>query len=91
MVVIRLARSGAKKRPFYSIVVADQRYKRDGRFIERIGFYNPMAEGKANEESIRLNRLRIDHWVKLGAQLSTRVATLVKQFDENPSATLQAG
>lgn len=80
MVVIRLARAGAKKRPFYNIVVADQRFKRDGRFIERIGFYNPVAAGK--EEPLRLARDRITHWVALGAQLSTRVATLVKNFDE---------
>lgn len=81
MVVIRLARAGAKKRPFYNIVVADQRYKRDGRFIERIGFFNPVASGK--EELLRLSRERIEHWVGRGAQLSTRVATLVKQWDEN--------
>lgn len=85
MVVIRLARAGAKKRPFYNIVVADQRYKRDGRFIERIGFFNPVASGK--EELIRLTRERVTHWVAKGAQLSTRVATLVKQWDEqNPEA-----
>ena len=82
MVVIRLARAGAKKRPFFNIVVADQRYARDGRFIERIGFYNPIAKGK--EEPLRLTRERINHWVVKGAQLSTRVATLVKQYDENP-------
>lgn len=87
MVVIRLARAGAKKRPFYNIVVADQRYKRDGRFIERIGFFNPVAQGK--EELLRLKRERVAHWVGQGAQLSTRVATLVKQYDENPPA--QAG
>lgn len=79
MVVIRLARGGAKKRPFYSIVVADQRFKRDGRYIERIGFYNPVARGK--EVKIKLNRDRVTHWVGNGAQLSARVATLVKNFD----------
>jgi small subunit ribosomal protein S16 len=85
MVVIRLARAGAKKRPFYNIVVADQRCKRDGRFIERIGFFNPIAAGK--EELIRLSRERVTHWVANGAQLSTRVAALVKQWDEkNTSA-----
>lgn len=83
MVVIRLARGGAKKRPFYSIVVADQRYQRDGRFIERIGFYNPMARGK--EEKVRLERERVDYWVEKGAQLSTRVATLVKTWDSSAS------
>ncbi len=81
MVVIRLARAGAKKRPFYNIVVADRRDKRDGRFIERIGFFNPVAAGK--EELLRLARDRVEHWVAKGAQLSTRVATLVKQWDEN--------
>ena len=79
MVVIRLSRGGAKKRPFYRIVVADQRFKRDGRYIERIGFYNPSARGK--EEGLRLARERVEHWVSKGAQLSTRVATLVKQYD----------
>lgn len=80
MVVIRLACGGAKKRPFYAIVVADQRYKRDGRFIERIGFFNPVARGK--EEALRLNRERIAYWLSQGAQLSTRVKTLVQQWDE---------
>lgn len=87
MVVIRLARAGAKKRPFYNIVVADQRCKRDGRFIERLGFFNPIAAGK--EELIRLSRERVTHWVAKGAQLSTRVATLVKQWDEK-NASAQA-
>ncbi|MBN9287815.1 MAG: 30S ribosomal protein S16 [Gammaproteobacteria bacterium 39-13] len=89
MVVIRLARAGAKKRPFYNIVVADQRYKRDGRFIERIGFFNPVASGK--EELIRLSRERVAHWVERGAQLSGRVATIVKQWDEkNQNAAAEA-
>ena len=82
MVVIRLARGGAKKRPFYSIVVADQRFKRDGRYIERIGFYNPGARGK--EVKLKLYRDRVTHWVNTGAQMSTRVETLVKSFDANP-------
>ena len=81
MVVIRLARAGAKKRPFYNIVVADQRCKRDGRFIERLGFFNPVAAGK--EELLRLARDRVDHWVGKGAQMSVRVATLVQQWDES--------
>lgn len=84
MVVIRLARAGAKKRPFYNIVVADKRSKRDGRHIERIGFFNPIARGK--EELVRLNRERVVHWVENGAQLSTRVATLVKQWDKAQAA-----
>lgn len=81
MVVIRLARAGAKKRPFYYVEVADQRYPRDGRYIERIGFFNPIASGK--EERLRLTRDRVSHWVAQGAQMSTRVATLVKQWDES--------
>lgn len=81
MVVIRLARAGAKKRPFYYVVVADQRCPRDGRYIERIGFYNPIASGK--EEPLRLSRERVAYWVSNGAQLSTRVETLVKQWDES--------
>lgn len=76
MVVVRLARGGAKKRPFYHIVVADQRFKRDGRYLERIGFYNPVAQGK--EEKLRLNRDRVAHWVERGAQLSKRVEALVE-------------
>lgn len=76
MVTIRLARGGAKKRPFYSIVVADSRRSRDGRFIEKIGFFNPIAAGQ--EEKVRIDLDRIDHWVGVGAQLSDRVAKLVK-------------
>jgi len=76
MVVIRLARGGSKKRPFYNVVVADRRDRRDGRFIERVGFYNPVApEGT---ESLRLNDERIGYWVGNGAQLSETVARLVK-------------
>lgn len=76
MVVIRLSRGGAKKRPFYNIVAANSRNRRDGRYIERIGFYNPVAaEG---EESLRIAFERIDHWVKVGAQLSPTVERLVK-------------
>lgn len=77
MVVIRLARGGAKNRPFYSVVVADSRNRRDGRFIERVGFYNPVApEG---QEALRLNMDRITHWTGNGAQLSDAVAKLVKR------------
>lgn len=76
MVTIRLARGGAKKRPFYSIVVADSRRSRDGRFIEKIGFFNPIAAGQ--EEKVRIDLDRIEHWVGVGAQLSDRVAKLVK-------------
>ena len=77
MVVIRLARGGAKKRPFYQIVVTDSRNARDGRFIERIGFYNPTAQG--NAEKIRLNTERYNHWVGTGAQPSDRVAAIAAQ------------
>ncbi|WP_303901011.1 30S ribosomal protein S16 [Thiohalomonas denitrificans] len=77
MVTIRLARGGAKKRPFYSIVVTDSRNRRDGRFIERIGFFNPVASGK--EERVRLDRERVDYWLSKGAKASERVADLIKQ------------
>ncbi len=77
MVVIRLARGGAKKRPFYSVVVADSRARRDGRFIERIGFYNPIAAEK--EEGLRISLDRLNHWRQNGAQLSPTVIRLVKQ------------
>lgn len=77
MVTIRMARGGAKKRPFYHIVVTDSRNKRDGRFIERVGFFNPIAA--ANEEKMRVNRERVDYWLAQGAQASDRVASLLKQ------------
>ncbi len=77
MVVIRLSRGGAKNRPFYNVVVADSRCRRDGRFIERVGFYNPTAT--AGAEGLRLNAERIGYWVGNGAQLSDTVARLVKQ------------
>lgn len=77
MVTIRLTRGGAKKRPFYQIVVADSRSPRDGRFIERIGFFNPLAAGQA--ERLRLDVTKVDAWVAKGASLSDRVATLVKE------------
>jgi len=75
MVVIRLARGGAKKRPFYNIVATDSRNRRDGRFVERIGFYNPMASGK--EEPFRVAADRLAYWQGVGAQLSPAVARLV--------------
>ena len=78
MVVIRLARGGAKKRPFFNIVATDSRSARDGRFIERVGFYNPVAtEG---EVKFRVAADRLGHWSGVGAQLSPTVARLVKQF-----------
>ncbi len=76
MVTIRLARHGAKKRPFYQIVVADSRQTRDGRFIEKVGFFNPIAQGK--EEKLRLDLDRVNHWIGQGAAVSDRVATLIK-------------
>lgn len=80
MVVIRLARGGAKKRPFYHVVVADSRNRRDGRFIERVGFYNPTAS--ENEEGIRLAIDRITFWQERGAQVSETVAMLIKRGDK---------
>ncbi len=77
MVVIRLARGGAKKRPFYSIVVADSRKARDGRFIERVGFYDPKAP--AGRESLRMQTERLTYWTSTGAQMSPTVARLAKQ------------
>ena len=77
MVKIRLTRGGAKKRPFYHIVVTDQRNKRDGRSIERLGFYNPVATG--NEKRVELDVARVNHWVSHGAQLTDKVRVLVKE------------
>ena len=77
MVTIRLSRGGAKKRPFYQVTVADSRNARDGRFIERIGFFNPSARGQ--EERVRLDLERVEYWTGKGAQLSERVAQLVKE------------
>ena len=77
MVVIRLARGGAKKRQFYNIVVADSSNRRDGRFIERVGFYNPVASG--GEQPLRVAFDRVEHWAKNGAQLSPTVARLVDE------------
>jgi len=81
MVTIRLARGGAKKRPFYHLTVADSRYKRDGRFIERVGFFNPIAKG--GEVRFSVKQERIDYWLKQGAQPSERVASLLKQAQTN--------
>lgn len=84
MVVIRLARSGAKKRPFYNMVVADSRNRRDGRFVERIGFYNPMAA--KGEEGLRIALDRLNYWQGVGAQLSPTAARLVKQLADKAAA-----
>ena len=84
MVVIRLARGGAKKRPFYNMVVTDSRNRRDGRFVERIGFYNPVASG--NAEALRVSVDRLTYWQENGAQLSPTVARLVKQYAAKQAA-----
>jgi small subunit ribosomal protein S16 len=76
MVVIRLSRGGAKARPFYNIVVADKRVRRDGRFIERLGFYNPLAKG--GEEKLRVAQDRLTYWRSVGAQASPTVERLLK-------------
>ena len=89
MVVIRMARGGAKNRPFYNIVVADSRMPRDGRFIERIGFFNPKASGQ--EQTLRISLDRVDHWVSRGAQPSNAVKKLIRrgkaQVVASPEAT----
>ena len=84
MVTIRFARGGSKKRPFYSIVVSDQRRQPRGRFIERVGFYNPMATGQ--EERLRLDSARVDYWISQGAQPSGRVAGVLKQVRREAAA-----
>ena len=77
MVTIRLTRGGSKKRPFYSVVVIDSRNARDGRFIERVGYFNPQARG--GEVRLRIEEERLKHWLSVGAQTSDRVKTLVKE------------
>ncbi len=77
MVTIRMARGGSKKRPFYKIVVTDARKPRDSGYIERLGFFNPRAQGQ--EVRLELKQDRVNHWIKEGAQLSTRVSTLLKE------------
>jgi len=88
MVVIRLSRTGAKKRPFYHVVVADKRRARDGRFIEQVGYFNPIATGK--EVPLTLDLERIQHWVEQGAQPSDRVKSLVKAHKEAASTAATA-
>ncbi len=84
MVIIRLSRGGSKKTPFYNVVVADSRNRRDGRFIERIGFYNPMA--KIGTEALRIDNERVTHWKGHGALLSDSVNRLVKLHSKGPEA-----
>ena len=76
MVSIRLSRAGAKKRPFYHLVVTDSRNRRDGRYIERLGFFNPL--GKEHEENLRIDVERVDYWIGQAAQPAERVASLLK-------------
>ncbi|MDD0810599.1 30S ribosomal protein S16 [Curvibacter sp. RS43] len=84
MVVIRLSRGGSKARPFYNIVVADKRERRDGRFIERLGFYNPSA--KESEEGLRIAQDRLTYWQGVGAQASDTVVRLIKQAAKKAAA-----
>ena len=89
MVVIRLSRGGSKGRPFFNIVVSDKRVRRDGRFIERLGFYNPIA--KSNEESIRIAQDRVNYWKGVGAQASPTVERLLRQsLSATPAAAATA-
>ncbi|MDX1519071.1 MAG: 30S ribosomal protein S16 [Gammaproteobacteria bacterium] len=76
MVTIRLSRGGASRKPFYHVVVTDSRNRRDGRYIERLGFYNPSAT--ENEETLRLDKERVDYWLSQGAKTSDRVGKLIK-------------
>lgn len=80
MVTIRLARAGAKKRPFYHIVVTDSRNRRDGRYIERLGFYNPIASER--EDGLKINQERLAYWLAQGAKASERVAKIIKTETE---------
>ena len=77
MVSIRLSRAGSNRRPFYHLTVADSRHPRDGRFIERVGFFNPIARGQ--EQRLQIDQERIDHWLARGARVSPRVASLIKE------------
>ena len=85
MVIIRLARGGTNKRPFYHIVVTDSRSPRDGRNIERLGLFNPIAAGK--ELRLRIELERVNHWVSKGAQLSPRVAKLIQDYSKANAAS----
>ena len=80
MVAIRLSRRGARKRPFYSIVVTDSRKARDGGFVERVGYFNPIAKG--GETRLHIDKERIDHWLSQGVKLSPRVTSLIKIFNK---------
>lgn len=84
MVVIRLTRGGAKKRPFYHIVATDSRNRRDGRYLERLGYFNPIANGQ--EQRLNFDRERIAYWLGVGAQMSERVANLVENSEKAEAA-----
>jgi small subunit ribosomal protein S16 len=84
MVMIRLARGGTTKRPFYHVVVTDRRSPRNGRYIERVGFFNPIAAG--GETRLRVDLLRVEQWLKQGAQTSQRVADLLKEYRASAAA-----
>jgi len=86
MVTIRLARAGAKKRPFYHIVVADSRKSRDGRYIERLGYYNPVAVG--GEVELQVEQQRVEYWLSQGARTTDRVTALLKQNSQVTTATV---
>ena len=88
MVTIRLSRGGAKKKPFYHVTVSDSRRSRDGRFIERIGFFNPVARGK--EEKLRLDLDRMAYWTSQGAQVSPRVAALANDVQNSVTAAAES-
>lgn len=88
MVTIRMSRGGAKGRPFYNIVAADSRARRDGRFVERVGFYNPIASG--GEEPLRIDMARIEYWRGVGAQISPSVERLIKQLAKSKPAVAAA-
>ncbi len=88
MVVIRLARGGSKKKPFYDIVATQKSSPRDGRFIEQLGYFNPVARGQAKR--IEINKDRIEHWVSQGAQMSERAMHIYKEFLKDPEAAAAA-
>jgi small subunit ribosomal protein S16 len=85
MVTIRLSRGGAKKRPFYTVVVTDSRNRRDGRYIERVGFFNPIASGQ--DVQLSLNQERLQYWLNTGAQPSERVVSLMKEYARQQTQT----
>lgn len=88
MVTIRLSRGGSKKRPFYHIVATDSRNRRDGRYLERLGLFNPLAVGQS--PGLRMDLERVNYWVSNGAQMSDRVAKLVKDFQKQAPVAVEA-